>query len=80
VDHTKKGPCQKLIRNTTLGIVKKPQMIKNNVDLNLWIAKHSKTLLMEYMDSFTWSYKDLKGIPPHIAQHKIELYITIPFH
>lgn len=30
------------------------------------------------MDIFTWSYKDLKGIPPHIAQHKIELYITIP--
>jgi hypothetical protein len=30
------------------------------------------------MDIFKWSYKDLKGIPPHIAQHKIELYITIP--
>jgi hypothetical protein len=30
------------------------------------------------MDIFTWSYKDLKGIPPHIAQHKTELYIAIP--
>jgi hypothetical protein len=30
------------------------------------------------MDIFTCSYKDFKGIPPHRAQHKIELYIIIP--
>jgi hypothetical protein len=35
MDPTKKGTCQKLIRNMNLGIVKKPQMIKNNVDLNI---------------------------------------------
>ncbi len=27
---------------------------------------------------FAWIYKDLKGIPPKLAQHKIELYTWIP--
>jgi hypothetical protein len=25
-----------------------------------------------------WTYKDLRGIPPHLAQHWIELYTNIP--
>jgi len=28
---------------------------------------------MEYRDVFVWSYKDLKGIPPEIAQHRIPI-------
>jgi hypothetical protein len=28
---------------------------------------------MEYRDIFTWSYRDLKGIPPEVAQHTIPL-------
>ncbi len=35
-------------------------------------------LLKELKDVFTWTYKDLKRIPPEFAQHKIELGITIP--
>jgi hypothetical protein len=27
---------------------------------------------------FAWKYKDLKGIPPKLAQHKNELDTTIP--
>jgi outer membrane lipopolysaccharide assembly protein LptE/RlpB len=27
---------------------------------------------------FAWTYKNLKGIPPKLAQFKIELDITIP--
>jgi hypothetical protein len=30
------------------------------------------------MDVLMWNYKELKGIPRHIAKHKIELDITIP--
>jgi len=30
-------------------------------------------LLKEFKDVFAWIYKDLKGIPPKLAQHKIEL-------
>jgi len=34
-------------------------------------------LLKEFKDVFTWTYKDLKRIPPKLAQHKIELEINI---
>ncbi len=27
---------------------------------------------------FAWTYKDLKGIPPKLAQHRIELDTSIP--
>jgi len=37
-----------------------------------------KQLLKEFKDVFAWIYKDLKGIPLELAQHKIELDITIP--
>jgi len=35
-------------------------------------------LLKEFKDVFTWTYKDLKRIPPELAQHIIELDTTIP--
>jgi hypothetical protein len=35
-------------------------------------------LLKEFKDVFIWIYKDLKSIPPKLAQHKIELDISIP--
>jgi len=34
--------------------------------------------LKEFKDVLAWTYKDLKGIPPKLAQHKIELDIIIP--
>jgi hypothetical protein len=34
-------------------------------------------LLKVFKDVFTWTYKDLKGIPLELAQDKIELDITI---
>jgi hypothetical protein len=34
--------------------------------------------LKEFKDVFAWTYKDLKRIPPKLAQHKIELDIIIP--
>jgi hypothetical protein len=35
-------------------------------------------LLKEFKDVFAWTYKDLKGIPLELAQHKIELDTVIP--
>ncbi len=35
-------------------------------------------LLKEFKDVFAWTYKDLKRIPPELAQHKTELDIIIP--
>jgi hypothetical protein len=37
-----------------------------------------KKLLLEYKDLFAWTYKYLKGIPPKLAQHCIELDTLIP--
>ncbi len=35
-------------------------------------------LLEEFKDVFAWTYKDLKSIPPKLAQHRIELDTTTP--
>jgi hypothetical protein len=35
-------------------------------------------LLKEFKDVFFWTYKDLKGIPLDIAQHRIELDAIVP--
>ncbi len=32
----------------------------------------------EFRNVFAWTYKDMKGIPLELAQHKFELYSTIP--
>ncbi len=34
--------------------------------------------MKEFKDVFALKYKDLKGIPPQLAQHLIELDTTIP--
>ncbi len=35
-------------------------------------------LIKEFKDVFTRTYKHLKGIPPKLAQHMIELDTSIP--
>jgi hypothetical protein len=35
-------------------------------------------LLKEFKDVFAWTYKDLKGIPLELVQHKIEFDTSIP--
>jgi hypothetical protein len=35
-------------------------------------------LLKEFKDVFAWTYKDLKGIPFKLVQHRIELDTSIP--
>jgi hypothetical protein len=32
---------------------------------------------MEYKDVFAWSYKELKGIPIEVCEHKIELTVNV---
>ena len=32
-----------------------------------------RLLILEFIDVFAWSYTDLKGIPPYVAQHTIPL-------
>ncbi len=42
------------------------------------IAINIEILFKEYKDIFAWNYINLKGIPPWIVQHRIELDTTIP--
>jgi hypothetical protein len=44
-----------------------------NVDLEPIVNYLLIELLKESKDIFVWTYKDLKGIPPNIAQHRIDL-------
>jgi hypothetical protein len=53
-------------------------MVKINAQLETCKVLEMEQLLKEFKDVFTWTYKDLKGIPLELAQHKIELDTTIP--
>jgi hypothetical protein len=61
-----------------LGHHEELKMVKFYVDLGDVIIGEVEALLQEYKDMFTWAYKELIKIPPHIIQHQIELDITIP--
>jgi hypothetical protein len=52
--------------------------VKINAHLETCKVLETKQLLKEFKDVFTWTYKDLKGIPLEVAQHKIELDTIIP--
>jgi len=62
----------------TLGIDAKPQMVKINARLEISKMLKMEQLLKEFKDVFAWTYKDLKGIPLELAQHKIKLDTAIP--
>jgi hypothetical protein len=52
-------------------------MVKINAQLEIGIMLEMEQLLKEFKDVFAWMYKDLKGIPLELAQHRIELNIII---
>jgi hypothetical protein len=52
-------------------------MVKINAQLEMGKVLELE-LLKEFKDVFAWKYKDLKGIPSKLAQHKIELDTIIP--
>jgi len=43
-----------------------------------FIIDATKQILKKYKDIFVWTYKDLKGIPPHLVHHQIDLDTNIP--
>lgn len=61
-----------------LSCEEEPKMVKLNIDLDGVITSEVEALLWEYKDVFTWSYRELIKITPHIAQHQIELDTTNP--
>ena len=71
-------PEEEQVKLLNLGTEDAPQCIKVNSTLPIPIATQANALFSEYKDVFAWNYKDLRGIPERIAQHKIELDIGIP--
>jgi hypothetical protein len=64
-----------------LGIDAKAWMVNINAQLKTCKVLEVDQLLKEFKDVFAWTYKDLKGIPLELAQHKIELDTIIsPTH
>jgi hypothetical protein len=63
--------------NPNLGIQTEPQMVKVNSNLRPEKVRELEEWLRKYKDFFAWTYKDLKGIPPKLVQHKIEFDTTI---
>ncbi len=49
-----------------------------NFALELVFIKQFIEFLREFKYVFAWTYKDLKGIPPKITQHRIELEPIVP--
>jgi hypothetical protein len=52
--------------------------VKINAQLKIGKVLELEKMLKDFKDVFAWTYKDLKGIPPKLAQHKIELDIITP--
>lgn len=52
--------------------------MKLNAALDLIYVQRAEALLREFKDVFAWSYQELKGIPAHIAEHRIELNTSMP--
>ena len=64
-----------------LEIVDDPKLVKLNANLNPQLTTDAISLFQEYRDVFAFFYEDLRGIPEHIATHRIELNTAIsPSH
>jgi hypothetical protein len=61
-----------------LGTKANPQYIKVDSQLTKEKIEELQMLLKEFKDVFGWTYKDLKTMPPKLAQHIIELDTSIP--
>jgi len=59
-----------------LGNKEKPKEVLINAILPNVFQAQIKKVLMEYIDVFSWSYKELKGIPREVCEHKIELMVN----
>ncbi len=55
-----------------MGSKEKPKEVLINVILPSIFQAQIKKVLMEYVNVFAWSYKELKGIPKEVYGHKIK--------
>jgi hypothetical protein len=60
-----------------LGSKEEPKEVLINAILPSVFQAQIKKVLVEYIDVFAWSYKELKGIPKEVCEHKIELMVNV---
>lgn len=66
------------LRKINDGTEEEPKILKISTQLELALAQAAEDLLQEYTDVFAWTYKDLTGIHPSMAQHRIVLEKDVP--
>ena len=64
-------PMEPTIETLNLGNDENPRLIKIGSTLNKNKRKYLKELLTKFQEVFAWSYEDMPGINPKIAQHHI---------
>ena len=62
------------LETINLGNDENPCLIKIGSTLNEKEKKDLQELLMEFQEVFAWSYEDMLGIDPEIAQHHIDTH------
>ena len=67
-------PKEPTFKTLNLGNDENPHLIKIGSTLNEKERKDLKELLIEFQEVFSWSYEDMPGIDPEIAQHHIDTY------
>jgi hypothetical protein len=71
-------PESKQLHQINVGSPEQPQYLKISAHLDKCHAIEAEQLLREFKDVFAWSYKDLKRIPPSLAEYRIKLEKDVP--
>ena len=67
-------PMEPTFETVNLGNNESPRLIKIDSTVNEKERKDLKELLIEFKEVFAWSYEDMLGIDPEIAQHQIDTH------
>ena len=63
-----------ILETIKLGNNENPRLNKIGSTLNEKERKDLQELLVEFQEVFAWSYEDMLGIDPEIAQHHIDTH------
>ena len=67
-------PMEPIFETINLGNDENPRLVKIGSTLNEKERKDLQELLMEFQEVFAWSYEDMPGIDPEIAQHRMDTH------
>jgi hypothetical protein len=62
-----------MIKEINLGTTENPKMVRIGKELGPTYENQVIEILRDDKEVFAWTYENIKKIPPHICEHKIEL-------